>query len=139
MICSYLGNTCVKSCGKQRSKGPPYRQIRLMDGKTHFEGRVEIFHDNKWGTVCDDSWDINDAKVICRELLLGDAREAVTFGRLGTGKSEQPIWLSQVRNWIFTFSILVINFRSKYFISYVFQRRTSLENIFVLGLSRLCS
>ena len=93
----------MKSCGKQRSKGPPYRQIRLVQGKTHFEGRVEIFHDNKWGTICDDSWDINDAKVVCRELLLGDAREAVTFGRLGSGKTDQPIWLSQVRNWKFTF------------------------------------
>ncbi|KAL9986144.1 hypothetical protein ACROYT_G000235 [Oculina patagonica] len=90
------GTTCVKSCGQQRSKGPPYRQIRLVEVGTHFEGRVEIFHDNKWGTICDDSWDINDAKVVCRELLLGDAREAVTFGRLGSGPNEQPIWLSQV-------------------------------------------
>lgn len=109
----------MKSCGKQRSKGPPYRQIRLVDGNTHFEGRVEIFHDNKWGTICDDSWDINDARVVCRELLLGDAREAVTFGRLGTGKTDQPIWLSQVGNWKITFSILIVNIRSKSFISYV--------------------
>lgn len=108
----------MKSCGKQRSKGPPYRQIRLVDGNTHFEGRVEIFHDNKWGTICDDSWDINDARVVCRELLLGDAREAVTFGRLGTGKTDQPIWLSQVGNWKIIFSILIVNIRSKSFISY---------------------
>jgi len=125
VMCSSSGNSCVKSCGKQRSKGPPYRQMRLVQGKTHFEGRVEIFHDSKWGTICDDSWDINDAKVVCRELLLGDAREAVTFGRLGKGKTEQPIWLSQVRNWKFTFIILVINVRSKSFISYVFHRRAS--------------
>lgn len=109
----------MKSCGKQRSKGPPYRQIRLMDGETHFEGRVEIFHDNKWGTICDDSWDINDARVVCRELLLGDAREAVTFGRLGTGETEQPIWLSQVGNWKSTFSISVVNSTSESSVSYV--------------------
>lgn len=104
-ICSFSGIACVKSCGKQRSKGPPYRQIRLVGGKTHFEGRVEIFHDGKWGTICDDSWDINDAKVICKEMLLGDAQEAVIFGRLGTGTTKQPIWLSQVRNWKFTISL----------------------------------
>lgn len=119
VICSSSGNSCVKSCGKQRSKGPPYRQIRLMDGDTHFEGRVEIFHDNKWGTICDDSWDINDARVVCRELLLGDAREAVTFGRLGTRKTEQPIWLSQVGNWKSTFSISVVNSTSESSVSYV--------------------
>lgn len=119
VICSSSGNSCVKSCGKQRSKGPPYRQIRLMDGETHFEGRVEIFHDNKWGTICDDSWDINDARVVCRELLLGDAREAVTLGRLGTGETTQPFWLSQVGNWKSTFSISVVNSTSEFCISYV--------------------
>lgn len=119
VICSSSENSCVKSCGKQRSKGPPYRQIRLMNGETHFEGRVEIFHDNKWGTICDDSWDINDARVVCRELLLGDAREAVTFGRLRKGKTEQPIWLSQVGNWKSTFSISVVNSTSESSVSYV--------------------
>ena len=74
--------------------------IRLVDvfGKSaHFEGRVEINHDGVWGTVCDDSWDINDASVVCRELLLGYAQEAVTYGRLGSGRDSQPIWLSMVR------------------------------------------
>ena len=57
---------------------------------------MEINHDGVWGTVCDDSWDINDAVVVCRELLLGIAREAVSYGRLGRGKDSQPIWLSMV-------------------------------------------
>lgn len=67
-----------------------------MGGSNHFEGRVEINHDGFWGTVCDDSWDIQDATVVCRELLLGSAQEAVKFGRLGKGKDSQPIWLSKV-------------------------------------------
>lgn len=87
----------MPSCGDQVAKGPPDRQIRLVGGNSHFEGRVEVFYDNRWGTICDDSWDINDAKVVCRELLLGDAYVAVTFGRLGKGSSKQPIWLSKVR------------------------------------------
>ena len=120
VICSSSVNSYVKSCGKQRSKGFPYRQIRLLDGAgTHFEGRVEIFHDNKWGTICDDSWAINDARVVCRELLLGDARETVTHGRLGTGETTQPIWLSQVGNWKCTFSISVVNSKSEFCNSYV--------------------
>ena len=90
------GTSCVKSCGKQRTKGPPFRKIRLVGGTSQFEGRVEVFYDNAWGTICDDSWDINDAKVICRELLLGEAREAVTLARLGKGLDSQPVWLSKV-------------------------------------------
>jgi len=58
---------------------------------------VLINHDGKWGTVCDDSWDIKDATVVCRELLLGSAKEAVKYGRLGKGNDSDPIWLSMVR------------------------------------------
>ena len=90
------GSSCVRTCGDGLTKGPPVTQIRLVDGNSNFEGRVEINHDGVWGTVCDDSWDVNDARVVCRELLLGDAREAVSFGRLGRGKDSQPIWLSMV-------------------------------------------
>ena len=45
-----------------------YGAIRLRGGDTGFEGRVEICIDNVWGTVCDDSWGENDARVVCRQL-----------------------------------------------------------------------
>ena len=42
--------------------------LRLVGGTTANEGRVEICYDNQWGTVCDDSWSVIDARVVCRQL-----------------------------------------------------------------------
>jgi len=44
--------------------------IQLAGGQSSNEGRVEVCINGVWGTVCDDYWDSNDAKVVCRELGL---------------------------------------------------------------------
>ncbi|XP_062596366.1 neurotrypsin-like, partial [Saccostrea cucullata] len=69
--------------------------VRLMDGSTPYEGRVEIFNDGVWGTVCDDHWDDKDAAVVCG--MLGYSRNnAKGLCCEVYGKGGPQIWLDNV-------------------------------------------
>ncbi|XP_063963722.1 deleted in malignant brain tumors 1 protein-like [Lytechinus pictus] len=55
--------------------------VRLVDGAAPNEGRVEVNYQGSWGTICDDSWDINDATVVCRMLGYSNVSSPLTsFG-----------------------------------------------------------
>ena len=69
------------------SQGCVNGALRLVNGTTPVEGRVEICMDNNFGTVCDDHWDTSDARVVCRELGFND-----------TGQTHQQ--LLQITNYI---------------------------------------
>ena len=41
--------------------------IRLVNGRLSSEGRVEICFNGRWGTICDDLWGPEEARVVCRQ------------------------------------------------------------------------
>lgn len=43
-------------------------ELRIIGGVNRSAGRLEVFANNAWGTVCDDYWSRNDAQVACRQL-----------------------------------------------------------------------
>ncbi len=61
----------------------------------HTHGRIEIYHQNQWGTICDYLWArAQNARVVCRQLGFTGGK-AVSNALFGQGSG--PIWLSHVR------------------------------------------
>lgn len=51
----------------------PNGDVRIVDGNSNSDGRVEICLDGEWGTVCADRhWDEEDARTTCRQLEFDD-------------------------------------------------------------------
>ena len=68
--------------------------IRLIGGSDQTEGRVEVYYGGKWGTVCDDDWDINDANVVCRQMGYIGANSFKASAHFGQGTGQ--IWMDNV-------------------------------------------
>ena len=68
--------------------------IRLIDGPNPLEGRVEICLNRAWGTVCNNSFSLSDAEVVCTQLgyRFNGSSVLTAFEIIGSG----PIFLDRV-------------------------------------------
>ncbi|KAG5876780.1 hypothetical protein JTB14_038406 [Gonioctena quinquepunctata] len=78
--------------GIQHCEAPT--EIRLVNGSKSSEGRLEIKHHGIWGTVCDDDFNEDAAKVVCKYFGFQGTSTVKKDGYFGQGNG--PIWLDQV-------------------------------------------
>ncbi|KAL0969541.1 hypothetical protein UPYG_G00228650 [Umbra pygmaea] len=72
-------------------------QVRIVGGRTHYEGRVEVQVGGKWGTVCSTNWTTKEAMVVCRQLGLGYSMHAITETWYWDGSNVTDMVMSGVK------------------------------------------
>ncbi|RDD42220.1 Mucin-like protein, partial [Trichoplax sp. H2] len=87
----WMGVNCTQYVGIQQEGA-----LRLVNGTTVNQGRLEIYHNNAWGTICHDGFNPNDGRVACRQLGYAGFDKYECCGKIG-GPGTGPIWLEGIK------------------------------------------
>lgn len=88
----WVGSTQPTPPGPTHSPGPQLKFRLAGYPRKHNEGRVEVFYNDEWGTICDDDFTLANAHVLCRHLGFVAATgwtHSAKYGK-GVGKRAQP-------------------------------------------------
>ncbi|XP_027973725.1 T-cell differentiation antigen CD6 isoform X4 [Eumetopias jubatus] len=86
-VCDSNGRPAKVTCAENRA-------VRLVGSSSQCAGRVEMLEQGRWGSVCDDTWDLEDSHVVCRQLNCGWAVQALPGLHFAPGQG--PIHRDQV-------------------------------------------
>ncbi|KAM4702804.1 scavenger receptor cysteine-rich type 1 protein M130-like [Rhinophrynus dorsalis] len=84
------------------------QSIRLVGGVNRCAGRVEVYYNHTWGTVCDDGWGVTNAEVVCRQMQCGSPSVTPSFGPgsgnilmddVGCTGREESLWTCSFPGW----------------------------------------
>ncbi|KAH3740839.1 hypothetical protein DPMN_047553 [Dreissena polymorpha] len=78
-------------CNGHSADERPCVSVRLTGGL------LEVYVNGQWGTVCDDEFDSDDAKVACRMLGFDNTKTATIRTDMVKGEGSTPIWLDDLR------------------------------------------
>lgn len=75
---------------------PVTLSVRVQEGTEPYNGRIEVMYNGEWGTICNMGWDLNDARVFCRQLGYVDvtATGLVSYYNYSAGSGR--IWQTNV-------------------------------------------
>ncbi|KAM9193503.1 lysyl oxidase homolog 3 isoform 9-T9 [Mergus octosetaceus] len=80
--------------GPTRSPAPQLKFRLAGYPRKHNEGRIEVFYNDEWGTICDDDFTLANAHVLCRHLGFVAATGWAHSAKYGKGIGR--IWLDNV-------------------------------------------
>ncbi|XP_050566353.1 lysyl oxidase homolog 3 isoform X11 [Cygnus atratus] len=83
--------------GPTRSPAPQLKFRLAGYPRKHNEGRVEVFYNDEWGTICDDDFTLANAHVLCRHLGFVAATGWAHSAKYGKGVGTGPIHLNEVQ------------------------------------------